>query len=296
LTLPRARHRLPDSWKEVSLRDILTEAQYGLSLPMHPRGQYPILRMAAIQDGGVSLEDLKYVDLPEKIAAQYLLHHGDILFNRTNSGDLVGKVGVYRSNTAAVFASYLVRLKVKPHLVDPYFLGSLLDTHPIQCRIRRYATPGVQQVNINASNLQKVSITLPGGEKGLEEQRAIARILDAADAAIERTRTAIEKARQLRLAIVQQFFEAGVGRIASADRPGNSLAKGWRLEATSKLLAGEPKNGISPRTEAEPPGFVTFSIAAVRDGRVDLLNREHWKYARIEPGVAQEFLLRRGNC
>jgi len=178
---------------------------------MQSKGQYPILRMAAIQGGSVSLDDLKYVDLPENIAAQYHLRHGDILFNRTNSGDLVGKVGIYRSKVAAVFASYLIRLKVNSLLVDPYFLGRLLDSHLVQCRIRRYATPGVQQVNINASNLQKVMIALPLAGNGLDEQRAIARILDAADAVIESTRAAIAKAGRVKRGLMQLLLPPWIG-------------------------------------------------------------------------------------
>jgi type I restriction enzyme S subunit len=68
--------------------------------------------------------------------------------------------------------------------VDSYYLGHVLGSHSEQCRIKRYATPGVQQVNINATNLGKVLIPLPRGRDGLAEQQEIASMLEAADAVV----------------------------------------------------------------------------------------------------------------
>ncbi|MHB8537569.1 MAG: restriction endonuclease subunit S [Candidatus Dormibacteria bacterium] len=177
---------VPQSWKVVPLKEIVTDFQYGLSVAMQLKGSLPILRMGNIQRGNVEFDDLKYVSLPESATARYLLRRGDVLFNRTNSQEHVGKIGVYRDDRAAVFASYLIRLHPNPAVVDPYFLGQVLHSYPAHCRIKRYATPGVQQVNINATNLGRVLIPLPMDGSGLEEQRDIASALEQAD---ERTRS-----------------------------------------------------------------------------------------------------------
>jgi type I restriction enzyme S subunit len=124
------------------------------------------------------------VSLPPKVVAPYLLQRGDVLFNRTNSQEWVGKVGTYRHESRAVFASYLIRLLPDSTTIDNHYLGHVLGSYPSQCRIKRYATPGVQQVNINATNLGKVLIPVPVGDDGLREQREIAAILEAADAVI----------------------------------------------------------------------------------------------------------------
>jgi type I restriction enzyme S subunit len=203
---PTAFGEVPYNWKVFTIGDVLAEAQYGLSMQMQQKGRYPILRMAAIQDGNILLGDLKYVDLPDSVAADYLLRRGDILFNRTNSGDLVGKVGVFRSDEPAVFASYLIRLKTKSNLVDNYFLGQLLASYPVQCRIKRYATPGVQQVNINATNLQRVQIAVPTGEGGLEEQRAIAEILERQDDCIRRLENRMDLLERLKRGLMQDLL------------------------------------------------------------------------------------------
>jgi type I restriction enzyme S subunit len=202
--------RIPASWDVMRVGDALTEAQYGLSMPMGQRGQYPILRMAAIQDGEVLLSDLKYIDLPAELAGQYLLRRGDVLFNRTNSGELVGKVGIYRSDAPAVFASYLIRLKVNPAVVDNYFLGQLLASYAAQCRIKRFATPGVQQVNINASNLQRVLIALPQGQEGLREQQEIAEILEKQDQSVRDLEKRVEKLSRLKRGLMQDLLTGSV--------------------------------------------------------------------------------------
>lgn len=172
---------IPESWEVKPVGAVVKQFEYGLSLPMHLKGTTPILRMGNIQQGDVVMDDLKYVTLPQKLLDRYRLNQGDVLFNRTNSQEHVGKIGIYRSDKPAVFASYLIRLHPDDTQVDNYFLGQLLNSYPIQCRIKRYATPGVQQVNINAKNLGKVLIPIPIGPAGIDEQREIAKLLEQTD-------------------------------------------------------------------------------------------------------------------
>ena len=150
-TRKTALGHLPKSWEVVPVNSVVTAFQYGLSVPMTPKGNLPILRMGNIQDGDVILSDLKFVSLPAKDVAPYHLRRGDVLFNRTNSQEWVGKVGIYRHDKPAVFASYLIRLLLDAAKIDNYYLGHALGSYPSQCHIKRYATPGVQQVNINAT-------------------------------------------------------------------------------------------------------------------------------------------------
>jgi type I restriction enzyme S subunit len=174
--------------------------------------------------------------------------------------------------------------------VDPRYLAHWLNSQQQQvlCKVTD-TSHGTKR--LDTRYLQQHPFPRPP----LWEQRAIAAVLDAADAAIERTCAAVEATRRVKRGLVQQFFEAGLGRVSCADSPNAKPAKGWRLVCAGKLLLGEPKNGISPTTESAPPGFITFSIAAVRDGRVNLLNREHWKYARIPSEDAEPYRLNRGD-
>ncbi len=133
-----------------------------------------------------------------------------MLFNRTNSQELVGKIGIYRSDEPCVFASYLIRLKHDPKQVDNYYLGQLLDSYDAQCRIKRYATPGVQQVNINAKNLGKVLIPVPPGKTGLEEQREIAAILEQADATVRAYGPKLIALHELKRALMHDLLTGSV--------------------------------------------------------------------------------------
>lgn len=223
---PRKKTRIgliPASWEVVEVKSVVTEFQYGMSVAMQTAGALPILRMGNIQAGDVLLSGLKYVTLPDRFTKPYLLRRGDVLFNRTNSQELVGKIGIYRSDEAACFASYLIRLKNDPDQVDAYYLGQLLGSYGAQCRIRRYATPGVQQVNINAKNLGKVLIPVPPGKKGVQEQKEIAAILEHADDTIRAVDPKLAALNELRRALL---FDLLTGLVRT--NPKNAEAVGTR--------------------------------------------------------------------
>jgi len=168
---------IPSHWEVVKVGALLEICQYGLSIRADDDGQYPILRMMNIEDGVIVPNDLKYVNLSDEDFTAFQLEPGDILFNRTNSADLVGKVGIYRLDGDYVFASYLVRMRVKRDVVSPEYLNYYLNSPLGQRRILSYATPGVSQTNINAHNLQKVLVPLPPQD----EQKEIVAILKHVD-------------------------------------------------------------------------------------------------------------------
>ena len=201
---------IPESWEVKPIGSVVTEFEYGLSLPMSLKGTTLILRMGNIQGGEIIMDDLKYVTLPQNLLDRYLLKRGDVLFNRTNSQEWVGKVGIYRNDEPAVFASYLIRLHPDTTQIDNYYLGQLLNSYPAQCRIKRYATPGVQQVNINAKNLSKVLIPIPVGVAGLEEQREIANLLEKADERIRSYSPFLIALQQLKKSLMHDLLTGKV--------------------------------------------------------------------------------------
>ena len=129
----------------------------------------PVLRMMNFSDGEADLTDLKFSDGPQ--AKGLMLEPGDVLFNRTNSIDHVGRTGIWRGQMESVsFASYLVRLVPAATELTSEFLNRWLNWDLTQIRIRRWATPGVHQVNINPTNLRKTTVALP---RSLGEQDRI---------------------------------------------------------------------------------------------------------------------------
>jgi type I restriction enzyme S subunit len=153
---------------ERQLGDVLEMCQYGLSVPLKDHGETPVLRMQNVADGGVVLSDLKYVDLPASELALYRLEDGDILFNRTNSVELVGRTGMYSGDGDAVFASYLIRLRPTECLL-PDYLNLFLNSTLGQGRVRARLSKGVSQANISGSSLKLTRIPVPE----LAEQRAL---------------------------------------------------------------------------------------------------------------------------
>ena len=173
---------VPACWEVVRLGEVVESTTYGTNMPLDGRGAVPVLRMSNLQNGEVDLTEVRRADLDSKELSELNLVTGDILFNRTNSLDLVGKVAVARDLPQPIsFASYLVRLRAKKARVNPFWLSSLLGSKVYQDRIRRLATPGVSQANINPTSLKSLTIPLPP----MPEQQALAGALDAISETIE---------------------------------------------------------------------------------------------------------------
>ena len=171
---------IPADWDVVRLGDVLESTTYGTNSALSANGAIPVLRMNNLQNGQIDLSDVRRASLIEKETRELNLTRGDILFNRTNSLDLVGKVAVVRSLPQPIsFASYLVRLRVQEERANPFWLSALLWSDDCQSRIRKFATPGVSQANINPTSLKTLTIPLPP----LPEQRAIAAVLNGVNLA-----------------------------------------------------------------------------------------------------------------
>lgn len=195
---------LPEDWRLVSVGEALLGTQYGLSEPGDTAGNTPIVGMRDINNGSVNLTDLATVDDGGADWNEMRLRRGDILLNRTNSADLVGKVGIVSEDSEAVFASYLVRLDVDREQADPEFVNFWLNTVIAQTALKRLSTRGVSQANINPAEFRKhCPLPLPP----LPEQRKIVEILRTWDEAIEKLE-ALRAANEGRYkALARRFFD-----------------------------------------------------------------------------------------
>jgi type I restriction enzyme, S subunit len=164
---------IPEKWHIMKLGDLLNLCQYGISEKMSAQGQYAIFRMNNIEEGYLVKNEMKFIDLDQQIFEQYKLEKGDLLFNRTNSYDLVGKVGLFNLDGEYTFASYLIRLRTIQEKMNPFFLHLYLNTDWMQHKLKNLATAGVSQVNINATNLKTVKIATPS----TSEQERIVSVL-----------------------------------------------------------------------------------------------------------------------
>lgn len=132
-----------------------------------------------MQPDGWDLSELKYVELTDKERALWLLEDGDILFNRTNSKELVGKCEVFTESGEWVFASYLMRLTVDTDVASPEFVSAYLSSPGGRAQIERESRQIIGMTNINAEEIRTLRIPLPSPAI----QAALLAKLDAARAA-----------------------------------------------------------------------------------------------------------------
>lgn len=141
---------------------LLSKPQYGLSRKASEDSQgIPILRMGNIVNGRISLDDLKYISLEPREEKKYLLQYGDILFNRTNSAELVGKSAVFEISDPAVFASYLIRIVPNPDKAKSHYLVAYINSRHGRNYIQSQLTRAIGQVNVNAKKLAVMPILIP---------------------------------------------------------------------------------------------------------------------------------------
>ena len=152
--------RLKCIYEVKKLGTLLSEIQYGISESLEEVGDVPVLRMNNLQNGRLDINDLKYYSPKNNELEKFILDKGDVLFNRTNSYELVGKVSIFNEEAIYSFASYLIRLKTSGNRLDSRFLNFYLNSAIGLSKIRKYRTPGVSQSNINAQNIKSVPIPL----------------------------------------------------------------------------------------------------------------------------------------
>lgn len=172
----------PKGWEVGTINDLTLKTQYGTSKKAHEtNGEYPVLRMNNITySGGWDFSSLKYVDLDENELEKYLVYEGELLFNRTNSKELVGKSAVYRKSKPMAYAGYLVKLKTNPK-GNAEYISSYLNSKHGKATLLNMAKSIVGMANINAEELKKIKINLPSVEKQNEFAKIVRIIEDLKD-------------------------------------------------------------------------------------------------------------------
>ena len=151
----------PKRWEVVSIGDIVTDVHYGTSKPAVEGGKYPYLRMNNLTfDGHLDLADLKYIDIPDEELEKCVVRKGDVLFNRTNSVELVGKTVTFDMEQKMVIAGYIVRVRLNERML-PEVLSQYLNLEALKALLRNMAKGAVNQANINAQELQSIRIYVP---------------------------------------------------------------------------------------------------------------------------------------
>lgn len=139
------------------MSSLTQDLPYGTSKKSSSRGEIAVLRMGNLQQGEIDYSDLVYSSDKEDID-KYLLTYGDLLFNRTNSSEWVGKTAIYRGEVSAIYAGYLIRIR---SFLDAEYLNSVMNSKYAKEICLLVKTDAVNQSNINATKLGRFLIPVP---------------------------------------------------------------------------------------------------------------------------------------
>ena len=176
-----------DGWRPFKLGDLTVEVCYGTSAKAHiePDG-VPVFRMGNIQNGKLDLVDMKYMYPNEQEMRKLRLQKGDILVNRTNSAELVGKCAVFDLERDYLFASYIIRIRLDQQKADPQLVAQYINSPIGRAYMFAERKQMTGQANVNSKKLAALPIQLPP----LEEQRWLVRYLDGLQAQVSALREA----------------------------------------------------------------------------------------------------------
>lgn len=153
----------PKGWPMETVGDVIASADYGSSTKASDDGSgLPLIRMGNVDYAGtLNLATLKFVNLPNAEAEKYRIREGDILFNRTNSKDLVGKTGLWSDEREAVAASYFIRLRVDRDRLHPCYLWAFMNSRHMKRVLFDTARGAIGQANINSKELKAFPVAVP---------------------------------------------------------------------------------------------------------------------------------------
>ncbi|WP_437659237.1 hypothetical protein [Sorangium sp. So ce1182] len=198
---------VPEEWEVNQIEQLVESCDYGLSksLGTKPVG-VAVLRMGNLNDGQVILDNLKFISEAE-VPNDLLLDPGDVLFNRTNSKELVGKVGVFSGALMPVsFASYLLRLRTHRSRAIGAWLGAVMNLDSNQELLRGMATPGVSQVNINRGKMLGLHVPVPP----VSEQKEIISVLEGMEARLRAEELTCQGLLQLKSSLLSALITGEV--------------------------------------------------------------------------------------
>lgn len=187
------KEMLQGKFEPIKFGELINSFQYGLSekSTKEPVG-FPMLRMSNIYDSETVLDDLKYVKIEENTFKKYRLEKGDLLFNRTNSKELVGKTSIFVSDEDYTFASYIIRVKLNKEKVDINYINFLFNSKILQIQKDMISRQILGQANINSIEMQNFLFPIPP----LEIQKEITETVQKMKSKIKKLRKQAEANRK----------------------------------------------------------------------------------------------------
>ena len=192
----------PFRWSIGKIQDVVSDVRYGSSRPAVEGGKYPYLRMNNITySGELDLRDTKRIDIPDSELDKCTVRRGDVLFNRTNSKELVGKTCVYNRDELMVLAGFVIRVRVNER-IRPEILSAFLNMDFSKRMLIGMCKTAIGQANINAKELQNIDLYIPP----IELQDQFVTLKNKIDQQKQTVQQSLEKLELLKKALMQEYF------------------------------------------------------------------------------------------
>jgi type I restriction enzyme S subunit len=201
----RAAHNVElSSWQHMPLKEACIGLKYGTASKSQKEGLVAVIRMGNLQDGGINWSNLVYSNNSED-NEKFCLHSGDVLFNRTNSPELVGKTAIYRGEQPAIYAGYLIKLDYKD-FVDGEYLNYIMNSPEEKRYCNQVKSDGVNQSNVSAAKIGEFNIPVPTIDEQHEIVRIVNTYLDNSGAIEEAARNSLDQLEALKKSILTKAF------------------------------------------------------------------------------------------
>ncbi|MCP4110483.1 MAG: restriction endonuclease subunit S [Desulfobacteraceae bacterium] len=256
---------VPENWEWAKLDQIAKTMEYGTSQKAHntPDG-VPVLRMVNINDGKIDFTNLKYVNKDIKDLPRLYLKKFDLVFNRTNSYELVGRMASFeKDDDEFTFASYLIRVGIFVNLINSDFVNSYFQSS--LCRklqIEPNITVQTNQANFNGTKLRNVLIPLPP----FEEQKRIVEKVKSLLALCDTLESQLTKARST----AEKLAKSAVAAITGTQLEDKQKMKAPKTELVTKLRLKK-----SPSTKEQAPLCIILS----KQHNSELSAKSLWNYS-----------------
>lgn len=237
-----------ESWERKSINNVCSSLQYGTSKKSQKSGKIIVVRMGNLQHGKIVWDDLAYSS-DESEMQKYLLVPGDVLFNRTNSPELVGKTSIYRGEVPAIFAGYLIRLITKKDIIDGEYLNYVLNSIDAKEYCNQVKTDGVNQSNINAKKIGAYTFLLPS----LPEQEVMVSLLNnllgLCQDAKDKTEPFLGEIELIKKSILARAFRGELGTNDPSEESAIELLKSILDNSTGKEIQPPRRKAVSIPSE-----------------------------------------------